>query len=104
MSHLVIIFNDAKEKHTQLNENWKSIDLKNIKILPEAALLIAEKIGGEAYRSKIMNDCRIDIDFPTDKGDGNSWHFTYTPLSEKNPNKFETFINADNGQYKIVGK
>jgi hypothetical protein len=40
---------------------WKSIDLDNLKISADEALMIGEKNGGEAARLSVQNQCKIQV-------------------------------------------
>jgi hypothetical protein len=92
---------DSEDKHTNLIEDWKSIDYKNIKVPLRTAILTAEAVGGKDYRIKNNNNCQIEIYFKAEEGDNNSWHLFYSS-THSSGKEFEIYINANDGHYKIV--
>ena len=90
---------DEESEYFIAAENWKPIDVNNLKIPLEGALLIAERAGGTDFRTKYKNDCFIRIQFWADDSEfGNSWRFIYEPLSDKKSDQFEIYVNSNNGQ------
>lgn len=94
--------NITEEEYFPIKKNWKPIKYKDIKISPESALLIAEKVGGKEYRIKNLNDCRIHITLKTDEENGIKWQFIYRTTINKKPEEFQILVNTMNGNFEII--
>jgi hypothetical protein len=79
-------------------EQWKMLNLEQIKISAENALQIAEGAGGSAFREIANNECYIH-NMIESGGKYHGWRIRYSQPHKQA--SFEVVIDAITGKYKI---
>jgi hypothetical protein len=69
-------------KYQPVYEKWSSIDLSNVKVQVENALLLAEQNGGILFRQEVGDNCSIFASLNAD-GRYTGWFITYTGLDDQ---------------------
>jgi hypothetical protein len=85
-------------------ENWKFIDLKEIKVSAEQAIEIAERNGGSKARAKVADKCFVNIDLLAGGSGYNGWTVSYQAFNERSSLEtiFEIRINPQDGVFLVV--
>lgn len=105
MTRIIQILPDANEvyfaeaKFYPELEQWKALNLAQIKISAEDAVQIAEDAGGVAFRAEVGNECSIHTSIEAGEQYSN-WRINYSSID--NRTRFEVTIDELTGKYKII--